>query len=49
MKSLKYSQPNRLAERKQLDIKEAFVFTKGATYNYIRPGFDVTENVGPKF
>lgn len=49
MKSLKYSPPNKLEERKQLDVKEVFVFTKGSTYNYLRPGFDVTENLGPKF
>ena len=49
MKSLNYSQPKCLEERKQLDAKEVFVFTKGVTYNYIRPGFDVTENPGPKF
>ena len=37
------------AERKELDAKEAYIFKKGGSYNYLRATFDVVENVGPKF
>ena len=49
LKSVKYSDPGKQKERKELDVKESFIFIKGISYNYMRPSFDVTENVGPKF
>jgi hypothetical protein len=49
LKNIRYSPPSRLQEREEPNIKEAYIFFKGISYNYMRPNFDVTECVGPKF
>ena len=49
VKCLRFREPGNLEERKELEVKESFVFSKYVGFNFLKPKFDVTENLGPKF